>query len=170
MKRILSSLLFLLLSGLMFAEAFAADNPSVLYVHLKDGGMIEFVLPVQQPAITYLEGVMHVDYLAEDGSQSSVSYDRDEVSFLSIGQGGILDEVVPLAESTIQFDLTRVGMVHVSGLAERDRLQVFRPDGKQAKAGITRNGSEATVDLSREPRGIYLVSVNNRFTFKLMKP
>ncbi len=33
-----------------------------------------------------------------------------------------------------------------------------------------KDGSEATVDLSGLPRGCYIVSVNKRFSFKLLKP
>lgn len=61
-------------------------------------------------------------------------------------------------------------MVHVSGLAEQDRLQVTALDGKRMQVPVQRNGSEAIVDLTHLSHGVYMVSVNQRFTFKLMKP
>ena len=60
--------------------------------------------------------------------------------------------------------------MHVSGLQATDHLQVFSLDGKSVSVAVRRHDNEATVDLIQKPRGIYMVSVNNRFTFKLMKP
>ena len=70
----------------------------------------------------------------------------------------------------ISFNLTSAGVARVSGLQSSDRLQVFGLDGKSVSAVVSRNDGEATIDLTQQPRGIYIVSVNLRFTFKLMKP
>lgn len=55
-------------------------------------------------------------------------------------------------------------------MQQGDRLQVFGIDGKRIQAGVSAAGDEVTVDLSQQPRGVYMVSVNKSFTFKLMKP
>jgi hypothetical protein len=61
-------------------------------------------------------------------------------------------------------------VVNVSGLQKTDRIQVYSLDGKSVNAVVSRHEGEATVDLIQQKRGVYMVSVNNSFTFKLMKP
>ncbi len=156
---------------MMATGAMADDGTGTLCVHLKDGSRVRFVLPVEQPVVSCQEGVMRVDYQMGDGMLSTICYHRDEVAFLNVEkQGGVITGEMSPADARILFDLTRPGVLHVSGLKTTDRLQVYRLDGKHAKADTARHGDEATVDLSREPRGVYMVSVNNSFTFKLMKP
>ena len=114
---------------------------------------------------------MTIVYNDKDDSQY-MKFLRDEVKSLEIGMSNIdaIDEAKKEADSRITFDLTRPGVVSVSGLQSSDRLKVFDLQGKAVKADISRSEDKATVDLSALRRGIYMVSVNQRFTFKLMKP
>ena len=155
---------------MMSTEALA-DSQSLLFVFLQDGSRVQFVLPVQKPTVSCSAGVMQVDYQTESDEPLRMSLARDEVAFLKVGTIEELGvESMQAKEQRIQFDLTRAGVVHISGLNDVDRVQVYRLDGKRVKAAVGRSGSEATVELYSQPRGIYMVSVNNSFTFKLMKP
>ncbi len=170
------AILTILLSWMMATGALADDDRGVLCVHLKDGNTVQFVLPEKKPSLGF--GQSHgkdwltVSYLYEDGiNYASVDFDRDEVDFLNIVPESKLSvESAKTDEPRIQFDLTRAGVVRVSGLKDADRVQVYRIDGKSVQADVNRHGSEAIVSLDNERRGIYLVSVNNSFTFKMMKP
>ena len=159
-----------LLSWMMTASAMAEER-STLFVNLADGSKVTFVLPIQKPTVTYEKSVMTIVYNDKDDSKY-VKFLRDEVKSLEIGMSNIdaIDEAKQEADSRITFDLTRPGVVSVSGLQGSDRLKVFDLQGKAVKADISRTDDKATVDLSALRRGIYMVSVNQRFTFKLMKP
>jgi hypothetical protein len=148
-----------------------AEEPSKLFVHLKDGSKVEFVLPVQKPMVSFTRGIMKVAY-QENGSENYVSFERDQVDNLTVGTTDVtaIEDLKSDEGQRISFNLTSAGVVHVSGLQSSDRLQVFSIDGKNISTAVSRNDSEATVDLTQKPRGIYIVSVNQRFSFKLMKP
>lgn len=148
-----------------------AEEHGTLFVHLKDGTMVQFVLPVQKPVVSFTRGMMKVAF-QEYGSEDYVSFERDQVENLTVGttDATTIEDVKSDVGQRISFDLTSAGVVRVSGLQPSDRLLVFSLDGKNVSAAVSRNDSEATVDLTQKPHGIYIVSVNHRFTFKLMKP
>lgn len=162
--------LTLLLLWTMIVGALAEEH-GTLFVHLKDGTIVQFTLPVQKPVVSFVRGVMKVAF-QENGNEDYVSFERDQVENLTVGTTDVaaIEDVKSDECQRISFDLTSAGVVRVSGLQPSDRLQVFGLDGKNVGAVVSRNDSEATVDLTQMPRGIYIVSVNQRFTFKLMKP
>ena len=162
--------LTLLLLWTMIVGA-CAEEHGTLFVHLKDGTMVQFTLPVQKPVVSFTRGMMKVAF-QENGNEDYVSFDRDQVENLTVGTTDVtaIEDVKSDECQRICFDLTSAGVVRVSGLLPSDRLQVFGLDGKSVSTVVSRNDGEATVDLTQQPRGIYIVSVNQRFTFKLMKP
>ena len=115
---------------------------------------------------------MTVAYLSDANTSDTLTFSRDDVESLKIGTTFVdaIADSKKEADNSIRFDLTRPGVIIVSGLTKNDRLQVFDLKGKRTKATITRNENRATVDLTSLHRGVYLVSVNQRFTFKMMKP
>ena len=143
----------------------------VLYVHLKDGSKVQFMLSVQKPVVSCGRGIMKIFYQEDDG-EKYMAFERDQVEDLTFGTADAtaIDEAKADNAQRVTFDLTRNGIVRASGLLPSDHLQVFSIDGKRVSAVVNRHHGEATVDLSHKPRGLYLISVNKRFTFKLMKP
>ena len=162
--------LTLLLFWTMIVGAMAAEH-GTLFVHLKDGTIVQFTLPVQKPVVSFTRGMMKVAF-QENGDEDYVSFERDQVENLTVGttDATAIEDVKSDEGQRISFNLTSAGVVRISGLQLSDRLQVFSIDGKSVSAVVSRNDGEATVDLTQKPRGIYIVSVNQRFSFKLMKP
>ena len=148
-----------------------AEEHGTLFVHLKDGTIVQFTLPVQKPVISFTRGMMKVAF-QENGDEDYVSFERDQVENLTVGTTDVtaIEDVKSDKCQRISFNLTSAGVARVSGLQPSDRLQVFGFDGKSVSAVMSRNDGEAIVDLTQQPRGIYIVSVNQRFSFKLMKP
>ena len=162
--------LTLLLLWTMIVGALAEEH-GTLFVHLKDGTIVQFTLPVQKPVISFTRGMMKVAF-QENGEEDYVSFERDQVENLTVGTTDVtaIEDVKSDKCQRISFNLTSAGVARVSGLQPSDRLQVFGLDGKSVSVVMSRNDGEAIVDLTQQPRGIYIVSVNQRFTFKLMKP
>ena len=162
--------LTLLLLWTMIVGAMAEEH-STLFVHLKDGSIVQFTLPVQKPVVSFTRGMMKVAF-QENGNEDYVSFERDQVENLTVGttDATTIEDVKSDVDQRISFNLTSAGVVRVSGLQPSDRLLVFSLDGKNVSAVVSRNEGEATIDLTQQPRSIYIVSVNQRFSFKLMKP
>ncbi len=170
----LKTILPVLLLWITATCALAEETASSLFVYLKDGSKAEFVLPIKKPSVNCEKGVMYVYNNGDDyGNGSySVAFQRDEVDYLKVDKQEILMTIdkVQNDEPRIRFDLTRKGVVSISGLQGTDRIQVFGLDGKSINAAISRHDGEATVDLTQQRHGVYVVSVNKSFSFKLMKP
>ena len=176
MKKILLMVAVAIMAALSI-KAQMTEEQGILTVNLKDGSKVQFALPVEQPVVTFGKSLMTVTYTEPSNNpdvevaEKRLDFERDQVESLVVG----VEEVVAVSdvkaeEPGIRFDLTRQGVVHVSGLSDSDRLTVVSLDGKQVKPAVSLNGSEATVDLTGQPRGCYIVSVNKRFSFKLLKP
>lgn len=61
------------------------------------------------------------------------------------------------------------GVFHFNGLSAADRINVVAADGRSMQGCITRLGDNATVSLTALPKGVYIVTVNNRQTIKIAK-
>ena len=137
MKKIL-----LMVAGLIMAaismKAQTTSEQGVLTVNLKDGSKVQFALPVEQPVVTFGKSQMTVTYTESSNDpylgdeEKRLDFERDQVESLVVG----VEEVVALSEvkaeePSIRFDLTRQGVVHVSGLSDNDRLTMASLDGKQ---------------------------------------
>jgi hypothetical protein len=165
------TILSVLLLWMTATSAMADEIASSLNVFLKNGDMVQFVLPIHNPSVRYENGEMYVYAYLNGGRYTPVIFSRDEVDYLKIEKVDLTSvEEVASDEPRIRFDLTRKGVVSINGLQSTDRIQVCSLDGKSVGAAISYHDSEATVDLTQQRRGVYVVSVNKSFTFKLMKP
>lgn len=167
----------ILLLSLLLSVGAMAEKQGILTINLVDGRKAQFLLPVERPEIKCEEGIMIVTYLigtasaSEDRRWNTLSFERDKVKDLVVGIDDASEiREVKSEEPRIRFDLTQRSIVRVSGLTDGDRLTAVSIDGKQVKPTITRSAGEVVVDLSGQPRGCYIVSVNGSFSFKLMKP
>lgn len=173
MKRV--NMLGILLASLPLT-GLRAENTYVLNVNLTDGSKMQFLVEQQKPTASFGKGEMVVNYTSlsklsgSDGELAWLSFSRDEVESLTV------DFIDPTSirdtqsdNSQLQFEVTRGSIVNVSGLRDGDYLQVVSLDGRALQIPIAQFNGEASVDLSRQPSGCYIVSVNKLFTFKLMK-
>ena len=61
-----------------------AEEHGTLFVHLKDGSKVQFVLPVQKPEVSFTRSIMKVTF-QEGGIENYVSFERDQVENLTVG-------------------------------------------------------------------------------------
>lgn len=150
----------------MVAAGIQASEQMVLTIHLADQSKAQFMLPDDHPYVAFGSGYMIVRY-----TDGYLDFTPGEVKNITIDPVDVTEvEEVKSSEERIAFDLRRAGVVHVSGLRQGDQILVVAIDGKNMQVPIDRKDGEATIDLSCQPRGCYVVSVNKSFTFKLMKP
>jgi len=165
-------LLVLLLSWLSAMGAWAEDY-GVLYINQKNGEKVQCVIDREKPLVEFKDGklVLYAWSDDEQAMQWKVELSRNEVESLTFGTISI-DAIHPLKtdDGHIGFNLLRKGVVGVSGLKKADIVMVYHLDGRQVQVSVSKHEGTAEVDLNNEPRGVYMVSVNKRFTFKLMKP
>lgn len=174
------TLLLWLLMWMMTAGALAENEEYVMYVNLTDGTNMEFVLSEKKPFVDCYEGEMTIyygsHYTVVDSTETSwysirdnIVFERSQVKDLTFGIATGIEEVKS-DNHHIAFDLSQSNFVRISGLKSKDRIEVYSLDGKKVLVPTTIQDSEAVVDLSGRPRGVYMLSVNGSFTFKIMKP
>jgi len=167
----------MLMSGVFAVVAiqgiYAQSSSQVLNLTLTDGTAYHFLLADQHPVVTSRNGQLFVTYhYAEDGSLAPrLCFERDAVQRLTFGAQDPVGVVNPADNtSAVRFDLVSPNRIRVCGLSEGDRVEAASVDGRSAVPARRASSGELTLDLSRQPRGVYVISVNHRRTFKFVKP
>lgn len=176
--------LLLLLWGLIATSLYAEDEGYIMYVNLADGTNLHFVLSEQKPYVVSRDGKMTVYYgnyypvdsTFVDDYGYSYGYLKEHIVFecnqvrdirFDISTGV---ENIDIKDDGLIFDVSHAGIVRINGLKAKDFVEIYSLDGKKMSAPISKQNMEAIIDLSAKPRGIYIISINKRFTFKMMKP
>lgn len=176
-KKLLSLCLFAWLAVGVSATAQSQEEPDRFFLETVDGQKFTFLFAQRPKVLCFTskdgnESYLSVSFYAENGSTwESLDFDRDQVKVLTFGtatSNGI--DQVSAADRHVTFGMLQPGVVSISGLQEGDCLLVSSVDGKTIVNSTMSSDGQQTLDLSRHPRGIYVLSVNHRFTFKLMKP
>jgi hypothetical protein len=89
------------------------------------------------------------------------------ITFETVEPNGI--EAMNADQQRVTFKLQN-DKIDVSGLQAGDRIAVAKADGRSVMNHSAASGGHAVRDLSRQCSGVYVVSVNKSFTFKIMKP
>ena len=160
-KKLYLSLLCALAFG---AQARAAETDIVVQFH--DNTTVRYVLD-KTFLMSHCDG--NVVFCATDGGQElNVSYPLSIVKKYSFAPSD------PSLVGDVQgkeIMVTQPGedVYRFSGLSAADRIGVVSVGGRIIKDCITRQGDCATVSLAALPKGIYIVTVNNRQTIKIAK-
>ena len=146
---------------------------SVLNLTLKDGTSYHFLIADQKPVIKSRNGQLVVTYHYADGGSLApqLSFERDAVECLTFGAYDPVCVVAPTElEQAVRFDLLSPNRIHVCGLNQGDLVEAVSLNGRNAVPARRAVSGELTLDLNRQPRGVYIVSVNRKHTFKFVKP
>ena len=149
------------------------EATTVLNLALKDGTSYHFLIADQKPVMKSRNGQLMVSYQNADGSGLAplLCFERDAVEKLTFGPYDPVDVAYPMEKQQgVRFDLVSPGRILVSGLSKGDRVEAASLDGRCAVPARRVSAGELTLDLSRQPRGVYVISVNHRHTFKYVKP
>lgn len=145
----------------------------MLNLALKDGTSYHFLIADQKPVMKSRNGQLMVFYQNADGSGLAplLCFERDAVEKLTFGPYDPVD-VATLEEMKqgVRFDLVSPGRILVSGLSKGDHVEAASLDGRSAVPARVVSAGELTLDLSRQSRGVYVISVNHRHTIKYVKP
>lgn len=146
---------------------------TVLNLALKDGTSYHFLIADQKPEMKSRNGQLVVTYQHSDGSGQApqLRFNHDEVERLTFGPYDPVGVAAPEEmKQGVRFDLVSPGRILVSGLGKGDRVEAASLDGRSAVPARNASSRELTLDLSRQPKGVYVISVNHRHTFKYVKP
>ena len=170
-------LLELLMSMLPLCSAWA-DDDFALNFNLKDGSTLQIVVEKQNPEVSFIDGVMSIFYYSIDSQTGETDYNdrkelqikRDEMVSMAVTTTATRIEEVKADHQQKRFFLAGDGTIRMSGMSVGDRIQVVALDSRSVATVIVGQDGVAIIDLSCQPSGIYVVSLNKDYSFKLIKP
>lgn len=148
-----------------------AQEQMALRLYATDGQQYDFLLADQSPRIQCAGGVMTISFKEEGATETDavLAFRREDVNNLCFVSKEV-DAVTDVQQHRIQFSMIHANELFISGLTAADQVRVFTGDGRQVPVVVSRQGDSATVVFEGQRHGLYIVSVNNQYSFKLMKP
>ena len=168
MKKLLL-LLFVCVTALN-VSARSTEETTTLVFSLTDGTEYRFEIPATDPSIKFAKGVVNVYCYVAGEEPTTLTIERDQLKNIYFEEKGTAIQTPTISGNTVTFRLLQSGTIAVNGLSAGDEVQVVGIDGRSVMNARAAEGGQAVVDLSSRTRGIYVISVNKRFTFKYMKP
>ena len=171
MRKLLLSVLVCFAS--LGAVAQVQEEASTLVVSLNDGTDYRFYIPDQAPWMSFSDGYATVSYYLvneKDGRYDALEVERKNVKRIYFENGKTGIKTPAKEKAGVKFSLLQPGMVGVSGLNAGDVILVADLSGRSVMNRKAPASGQTVVDLSDYQRGVYVISINQRFTFKYMKP
>ena len=173
MKRLLTLLLIglMTISGAMAAEE--SEPLSVLEMKVDYNENISntyYIELASQPVVTCYHQVMTVQWQdAEQGWQSIEANVNQNVSMRLLRASEMPNAVTSPKDpsSTVLFDVKEPGIVRVRGMERGTHVQAYATDGRTVATAVAAANGEAIINLKSQARGMYVISVNQRETFKI---
>lgn len=140
----------------------AQNEYSTLVVETKSGTTLEVSLREKpQVQITSKEFLVC-------GSEVT-GYVHDEVRKFYIKPYDPTVIEAPVAANTIRIVWLDESKVTVSGISETDKVRLYTLDGRNMTADISTKSTEITVSLDGLAPGTYILNINDKQSFKLLK-
>lgn len=157
------ALLPLLLMWGMSLTLHAQDEYSTLVIETTEGAKLEISLH-QKPEVKMTE-----EKLTIICGEEIVGYTYGEVrKFYFIVPQSDVDVTAPVAEETIRIEY-RNYTATIYGVDNPANIQLYALGGKRITAATHGDGSAITVSLSSLAPGIYILDIDGKQSFKLLK-
>ena len=168
MKKLL--LLLFVCVTTMNVSARLTEESTILVVSLTDGTDYRFGFSDWVPTILFHKGVVTLYHYGTGEDPAILTIERDQLKNIYFENAEAAIQTPSAEKNAVTFSLLQSGTIAVNGLRAGDEIQVAGIDGRSVMDVRAAAGGQAVVDLSSHMRGIYVISVNKRFTFKYMKP
>ena len=164
MKKRLLHLLIPLLAASSADAAAAADELHSLIISFHEGDSVAIVL-ADKPRAT-----IHDDSLHVETADFSATYLRSAIADFHLGwYSPTTTSIEILPEHMVQIVYTDNVTVLVRGIDDASHIGVYGLDGRRILAELTSDSDGVAIDLTAYPAGIYLIQINNKQTFKIIR-
>lgn len=178
-------LLLSVLCVLATASVWAAGEFSTLVVELKGGTSLHYML-IQFPQLT-LKGeeltirvheVTYPDPANPDPEQGAVNpeatsttYQVEQVEkfYFKMYDPNAIEEPLVEQKPTVWIKQMDGQSVTISGTEASDRIRIFTTDGRMVQSAVSSDEGETTLAIGTLGKGIYIIQVNEKVSFKIMK-
>lgn len=155
------TILLMLMYALLPVSTLAAG--STLVVELKNGKQAYFFLS-EKPVLTTYGSQVNIE-----SETVKTSYERTDVLRMYFADESVGVDDIEKKENNIVFTQTEPNRLTISNLSEKDEIIVSNLAGRLYSGCVSRNGTDAIVDLGSCPKGVYIIKIGNKQTIKMTK-
>lgn len=157
MKKKKLGILFLFLQ--IYVANLWAIGDKTLIVELQEGNKTEFVLS-RSPILTFANKVLQIEI---SGSSNNFEINNVKQFYFDDASTGIS----PISSSNMKIISQDNNHIVIEGINETDKVHIYSVDGKMMNNRVKVNRNRAEISLTSLPKGIYLINVSNKQTFKI---
>lgn len=161
MKRNLLYLVFLLSCTFLRAQ----DVTMLVVTNIN--GDADYIQLSKVPSISFEKvGEVYKVNINEENGLGFYTYTMDDIKDITFSSGtsGIIDNYATQPRFTFKFE---GGTVHVEGVSNQDKISISTIEGAQYQTNITRGEGSADIFFQTAPKGIYMVNISNKQSFKI---
>ena len=149
----------------LFLQIYVANlwaiGDKALIVELQEGNKAEFVLS-KSPILTFANKVLQIEI---NGSSNNFELNDVKQFYFDDASTGIS----PISSTDVRIICQDNNRIVIEGINETDKVQLYSVDGKMMNNRVEVNRSRAEISLTSLPKGIYLINVPNKQTFKIRR-
>lgn len=145
----------------LFTVSLWAASEKSLVVELQNNRRTTFVLSAN-PTLTFVNNVLQI----EVGGKSN-DFEIDNVKHFYFDD--VSTDIASVSSEKLRIISKDNNHVVIEGIEENDAVMLYSADGKIVDSQIEILGKKAEVSLTSLARGIYIIKVSNKQTFKIYR-
>jgi len=161
-------LLFMLSVSTTFT-AWSQEEYTTLVVEMNDGTSVNYMLS-QKPKISLKQNDVVIDFNMNNDYGLSATYGQSDVKTFYFKE---FDPVSIKDNELLQNDLRVTHLdgqtVRISGTEKNDHVAIYTLDGRIMQSNITFADNETVINIAALEKGIYIIKVSDKQTFKVLK-
>lgn len=164
MKKII--LVFLLCCGV----GLHAQEPEILFV-TTIGGEVDKILLSHKPQISHTKTIydswtVTITETVTENYTMEYGYPIEIIKDYTFSDG--TDGIEQPLKGNLRYTFSHHdGKVFIDGLNDSEQIKIYTIDGKEYKVPISLKNGHVEIPFSSTPKGVYLVKITNKQTFKI---
>lgn len=147
-------------------SAWCQGEYTTLVVEMNDGLSVNYILS-QKPQISMGDQIVRIT-TGDNGME--VTYPDAHVKcFTFRAFDPVKIEETELSEKVLKVKYVDGQSVVISGTETVDCITFYALNGQQMQSGISTADGETTIDITSLPKGVYIINVSNKQSFKILK-
>ena len=102
-------------------------------------------------------------------SSAAGNYSLEISDIVQYAFESVATDIVQLPSDELRFSYSASGQIAIEGTESPSDVRLYAVDGRELPVQISANGDRITVSLSMLPKGVYIISVNNKQNLKIYK-
>ncbi len=147
-------------------SAWCQGEYTTLVVEMNDGSSVNYILS-QKPQISMGDQIVRIT-TGDNGME--VTYPDAQVKRFSFSAfDPVKIEETELSPKVLKVRYMDGQCVVISGTEATDHIALYTLNGQQISNGISIADGQTTIDIASLPKGVYIINVSNKQSFKILK-